>query len=120
MRTSFLLAMTVGLGVLAGCGGDDGDDSFEGSYARAACEQSFECYPSIRRNFQDDVERCMGSLLTEWQRRLDSYGEECAEATLALWACQSQAICNTESTVEGPCAAPLVGVRNACPDATSP
>lgn len=119
MRTSFLVAAVVGLGAVVGCG-DDGEDSFEGSYARAACERSFECYPEVRRNFKDDVGTCMGSLLSHRQTRLSSYGEACAEATLDEWACESRALCNTEYDIEGPCGYAVRRVREACPDATPP
>lgn len=81
-----------------------------------------ECYPDVRRNSGDDIEKCMGSLmgslLGQWQLRLDTYGAECADATLFQWACESQAICNTEFDADGPCASVLTRVRAACPDAT--
>lgn len=109
--------MIVGLGAVVACGGDDDGDSFEGSYARASCERAFECYPDVRRRSRDDVEVCMGSLLGQRQMRLASYGEACAEATLAVWACESQAICNTEFEADGPCVSTSTRLRSVCPDA---
>jgi hypothetical protein len=115
MRSSLLPSVLAGLVAAIGCGGDDGDDSFEGTYARAACAHQFKCYPQIRRNFKDE-NACVQDLLANRQRNLDSHGANCAEVILDLWACESQAVCNTENSLDGPCGALQVNLRQECPD----
>jgi hypothetical protein len=121
MRTSFLVAVVVGLGALVGCGGDDETDSFEASYARASCERSFECYPDVRRYYDSNIDGCIGLKLSLYRDRRNAYGQVCADATLDQWACEGVAICGTETDLAGPCGYALARVRAACPDAsTSP
>jgi hypothetical protein len=98
----------------AGAGADiDVGDTRIQEVATDFCKTAFACREERQLQYDDDEAECRADMASYWRDYVDTYGADCIDAQLDLYACYALSLCDED--VDSACTTEVATAAGLCP-----